>query len=266
MSLDPIRLFVGTSAQNEDLEAQMVLEHTARKYCSRPLEIVWMRQAAKGPWSGWACATGRTPFTHFRWGIPAVCDFTGRAIYTDVDFFFTADLAELWSQPIPRVGLVRNATGKLSTSAILFDCANARGHVPALDVLRGMRDPHGEMLKYFRSHPELLAPTAGNWDCPDLKGAMLGDPNLKAVHFTRIETQLHLKYAIPRLAKEGGRHWYTGEVFAHPNAELVAEYDRLYADALAAGYTLEQYRVAPFGDASRRDFTYKQHVGEKVAR
>jgi len=69
---EPIRLFVGVGANNEDLEAQAVLEYTARKHCSLPLDITWMRQAADGPWSGWACKTGRTPFTHFRWSIPSV--------------------------------------------------------------------------------------------------------------------------------------------------------------------------------------------------
>ena len=263
--MDPIRLFVGVSANNEDLEAQAVLEYTARKHCTVPLEITWMRQAASGPWSGWACSTGRTPFTHFRWSVPAVCDYQGKAIYTDVDFFFLADLAELWRQDIPGVGLVRNATGKLSTSCILFDCAHAKNHVLGLEQLRGLKDAHGTMLNYFRAHLGLLAATDGNWDCPDLKGYALDDPLVKAVHFTRIETQLHLKYAVPRLAAEGRRHWYDGEVFSHPNTDLVAHYDRLYAEAQAAGYTIERYRVKPFDKASRKDFTYKSHVGAKVS-
>lgn len=254
-----IRLFVGVGANNEDLEAQAVLEYTARRHCTQPLDITWMRQADRGPWSGWACRTGRTPFTHFRWSVPAVCDYRGRAIYTDVDFFFVADLAELWQQPIPNVALVRNATGKLSTSCILFDCAKARAHVPGLEALRKMPDAHGTILNYFRAHPELLAPTDGNWDCPDLGGTTLTDPKLKAVHFTRIETQLHLKHAIPRLAKEGGRHWYTGEIFPHARPELQAHYDHLLAEALAAGYTLDRYRVTPLAHAERKDFTYKHH-------
>jgi len=262
--MDPIRLFVGVGANNEDLEAQAVLEYTARKHCSQPLEIVWMRQASSGPWSGWACSTGRTPFTHFRWSVPDVCKYQGKAIYTDVDFFFVADLAELWNQPIPDVALVRNATGKLSTSCILFDCARARGHVPPVSALRQMPDAHGTVLNYFRANPGLLAATEGNWDCPDLKGWNLEDPRLKAVHFTRIETQLHLKYAIPRLAAEGRSHWYTGEVFAHPNGELVAHYDRLFVEAQAAGYSIDRYRVKPFDRAARKDFKYQHHVGSKL--
>ena len=257
----PIRLFVGTSANGEDYEAEAVLEYSARQHCSLPLEITWMRQAATGPWSGWACASGRTPFTHFRWSIPAVRGFKGRAIYTDVDFLFVGDLAELWAQPIPGVALVRNATGKLSTSCILFDCAHARGHVPSIDALRAMPDAHGTMLHYFRAHPELLAPCQGNWDCADLKGTSLADPSVKAVHYTRIETQLHLPYAKTRLAAQGRSHWYQGETFVHPHAELRAHFGRLLTDAKAAGYTEDRYRVQPFTGATRKDFRYASHVG-----
>lgn len=266
-AVSAIRLFVGTSANGEDYEAEAVLEYTARKHCSVPLEITWMRQAAKGPWSGWnSCKRGRTPFSAFRWSIPAVCGYQGTAIYTDVDFFFIADLAELWTQPIPHVGLVRNATGKLSTSCILFDCAAAKGHVPDLPVLRRMGDAHSEILAYFRTHTALLDRFAGNWDCShfckDTKGHYaLDDPSIKAIHYTRIESQLHLKHAIPRLRAQGRSHWYTGDVFPHAHSELQALFDRLLVDAKAAGYTEDRYRDTGFVAATRRDFTYKHHVG-----
>lgn len=267
---DTIRLFVGADGTNSDLESQAVLEYTARKHCSLPLDIVWMQQASKGPWSGWQCATGRTPFTHFRWGIPAACGFKGRAIYTDSDFFFLADLAELWNQPIPRVALVRNPTGKLSTSAIVFDCSRAKGHVPDLDALGQMSDAHGKMLHYFRAHPELLSATDGNWDCADfekskdLEKPRLDDPRIKAIHYTRMEQQLHLKHAIPRLKAEGREHWYAGAIFQHPRQDLQVLFDRLLIEATAAGYGIENYRVKPFDGAERKDFKYTTHVGTKV--
>ena len=42
--IEPIRIFVGTSANNEDAEAEMVLEYTLRKNTTHPLDITWMRQ------------------------------------------------------------------------------------------------------------------------------------------------------------------------------------------------------------------------------
>jgi hypothetical protein len=39
-----IRLFIGTSANGEDADAEMVYEHSLRKNCSVPIDITWMRQ------------------------------------------------------------------------------------------------------------------------------------------------------------------------------------------------------------------------------
>lgn len=259
---DAIRLFVGTSANGEDYEAEAVLEYSARKHCTLPLNITWMRQAKSGPYAGWqSCKHNRTPFTSFRWSVPVVCGYAGRGLYVDVDFLFVADLAQLWGQPIPHVALVRNATGKVSTSCILFDCAKANGHVPGLDKLRQMPNAHDVLFNYFRTHSELLDPCDGNWDCGDLRGYELGDPHVRAIHYTRIEHQLHLTHAIKRLKAEGRSHWYTGPVFPHPRPELQALFDQLLNEAQAAGYTPDRYRVDGFTGAMRKAFTYRHHVG-----
>ncbi len=270
---EPIRLFVGTSANGQDAEAEMVLEFTARKHCSLPLDITWMRQAASGPYSGWASsANNRTPFSSFRWSPPAVCGYQGRAIYTDVDFFFLADLAELWAQDIPgdRIMAMKGPDGKLSNSAcILFDCAKCKGHLPDLKHLKAMPDAHEQMLAYLRPRKDqLIQGLEGDWNCKAYEKLSQAKPippldlsKAKAYHFTRIEHQLHLHYAIPRLKTARQSHWYTGPVSAHPHQELVAFYDGLYRDALDAGYTVDQYRVESFAGATRNAFTYKQHRG-----
>lgn len=251
----PIRLFVGCAA-GFDAESQAVLEYTVRSLTARPVAIEWMFQAKKGPWSGWNTARWRTPFTGYRWGIPAACGYQGKAIYMDSDFIVRADIGELWDQEVPGVGLVRNATGKLTTSCILFDCAKAQGHIPSLEALRPMPDAHGAMLAYFRARPSLLAPFAGDWDCIDLKGYdALDDPRIKAIHYSRIETQLHLKHAVARLAAEGRSHWYTGPVGPHWRQDLVALFDRLLEEAIAAGYTLDRYSTG-IGSVRRSNFVY----------
>jgi hypothetical protein len=265
-----IRLFVGCDGTNSDLESQAVLEYSVRKHASEPVEIAWMQQAKSGPWSGWRCNTGRTPFTHFRWGIPSACKYEGRAIYCDSDFLFLADIAELWHQPIPNVGLVRNPTGKLSTSCILFDCAKAKGHVPTIDQLRLLPDAHSTVLNYFRTHIGLLTAFEGNWDCADFEKdvkqkSRLDDPRIKAIHYTRMEQQLHLKHALPRLKAEGRQHWYTAPVFDHPRQDLQALFDRYYAEAQASGYTVDRYRVGMAGKSERKAFAYSTHIGKAVA-
>lgn len=256
--MTPIRLFVGTDGTNCDLESQMVLEYSVRKHVSQPVEILWMQQAATGPYAGWQCGSGRTPFTHFRWSIPAMCGYEGRGIYTDSDFIFMADIAELWTQPIPGVLLAKvGKKGLHKTCCMVFDCAKAKGHVPDLDTLRKMPDPQGTMFKYFAERPELFSGFAGDWNAIDLKGYETAqDPRIKAIHYSRMEMQPQLKYAVPRLQREGKSHWYTGPIGPHERPELIALFDTLYHEALSAGYTLDHYRVQPFAGATRKNFTY----------
>lgn len=261
---DTIRLFVGTSPGGEDYEAEAVLAYTAYQHASLPLEITWMRQSKSGPYSGWKCGSGRTPFSHFRWSIPAMCGYQGRAIYTDVDFLVMADLAELWQQPVPGVLLAKTSRkpgGKIKTCCMLFECATARGHVPEIDALRRLPDPQGTLSKYFQGHPDLVAPYDGDWNAIDLGGYALGDPRVKAIHYSRMEHQLHLRHAAARLAQQGRRHWYTGPTFAHPRPELQALFDDLLADAQSAGFTYESFRYGAGVQVERRDFTYRQHRG-----
>lgn len=257
-----IRIFIGADGGNCDLESQMVLDYTIRKYASEPVDITWMQQANKGPFSGWNMKSARTPFTHYRWAPPAVCNYEGRAIYMDVDFIVRADIAELWHQPIPNVMLLKDCTGKLSTSCILFDCAKSKGHVPDLDRMRRMPDANGDVTKYFREHKELVSMFSGAWNCIDGGGFKdVNDPAIKAIHYSRIETQPQLRYALPRLKKEGKAHWYTGEVRTHWRQDLLDLFDAEYRAAMAAGCSIEDYRVVNGVVAQRKNFAYKHHMG-----
>ena len=68
MSEERIKLFVGTAPNGEDAESQMVLEYTARKHCSMPIDIVWMKHS-NDPMdfrAGWKSTTWATPFSGFR--------------------------------------------------------------------------------------------------------------------------------------------------------------------------------------------------------
>lgn len=266
---EALNLYVGVSAQNEDLEAQMVLEYSARKRCSAPLNIHWMRQG-DDIWAGWRSSEqGRTPFSAFRWGIPAAREFKGRACYSDSDFIFMADLAELFNQPIPNVLLARKSNkphGKIKTCCTLFDCEKAMAHIPGLDSLRSMPDPQGHFSNYFKANDQLVDRWDGDWNAIDLGGYDSPfDPRVKAIHYSRIETQPVLKYAIPRLKAEGKAHWYTGEVRTHERQDLIDLFDSLYHEALAAGYSPEQYRVASYAGQKKRNFTYSHHRGVPAA-
>ena len=93
--MEHIKLFVGCAPNGEDAESQMVLEYTAKKHSSMAVEITWMKHEKEGFWSGWESQTWATPFSGFRWGIPAACKGKGQAIYMDSDMIIIGDLAEL---------------------------------------------------------------------------------------------------------------------------------------------------------------------------
>lgn len=263
---ETIRLFIGTSPCGEDYEAEAVAAYTAQKFASLPIEITWMRQAKNGPYAGWrSCAAGVTPFSGFRWSPPAMCGFEGRAIYADVDFIFHADLAELWREAIPGVIVTKRPKpgGKLKTCCTLFDNAKAKEHIADLEGLKRMADPQGYYCNYFKDRPALASHYAsGNWNAHDTFD--LSAPSIKATHYTRIETQLHLPHAIARLKAQGKQHWYRGEVFKHPNAALQAHFDAMLLEAQAAGLTYESFQYGSGVEISRRNFTYGHHKGTEA--
>lgn len=261
MASEVVRVFVGCSPNGEDAESQAVLEYTLRKHASLPVEITWMRLSRDpaSPFSGWKTDWWSTPFTPFRLLVPSLCGFEGRAIYVDSDFIFMADIAELWSQEFkPGKCVMAKQEGNAKKLCIsLWDCAEAKSLAPgkryedATDVQIAQLGLAGS-VQAFR----------GNWNCIDGENyASLGHKQIRAIHYSLESTQPHLRYAIPRLAKAGRKHWFDGQTRTHWRADLIRLFDRLYADALLAGYTLEQYMPEePFVDykiASHQN--YREH-------
>lgn len=258
---DTIRVFAGTSPNGEDYEAEAVFAFSLAKHSSSQIDVTWMRQAKTGPYSGWSGGKRSiTPFSGFRWSCPAMCGFEGRSLYADVDVIWFHDASELWNQEIPGVLVCKKSNkphGKLKTCVTLFDNAKAKGHVPPLDQLKAMADPQGTLSKYFMIKDHLASNyESGSWNVFDLAGYELDDPRVKAVHYTRLEHQLHLKHAIPRLKAQGKQHWYTGPVGPHPRPELQARFDELLEGAKAAGFTYESFGYGSGVEISRRNFTY----------
>lgn len=90
-----IKIFVGTSQNGEDAVAEKTLEYSLRKHSSEELEVIFMRNndSYMGHFNN---STWATPFTNLRWTIPEYCNFTGRAIYMDVDQLNLKDISELY--------------------------------------------------------------------------------------------------------------------------------------------------------------------------
>ena len=103
MSLEPIKIFIGTSSSEENARIESAHEHSLRANCRREISIEWLRNTGNVDpfWKGWNDTEWDTSYSGFRWGIPEHCNFKGRAIYMDVGVFSTKDISYLHDLPIP---------------------------------------------------------------------------------------------------------------------------------------------------------------------
>jgi hypothetical protein len=261
MTADPVKIFVGCPASNEDLECQAVLEYSIRKNTTRDVAITWM-MLSRDPNSfwysdpqarkGWNTKTWATPFSPLRWGIPAACNYEGRAIYMDSDQIAMADMGELWDQSFPagKSVLAKGLPSDMISCVMLFDCAGIRKHLPPIEELKTVKGRYRDVRRDVKS---VAANYRGNWNCRDGEGyKSIFDPDIKVLHYTKIPTQPNHKHARARLKAEGKSHWYPGPDLPHERPEFNELFDRLLKEAIAAGYPPERYRVSPeFGDYGR---------------
>ena len=247
--MEPIRIFVGCSANGEDAEMAAMLEYTLRHYASEPLELHWMMLSKDpiSPWysdpsknAGWNTQLWATPFSVFRWAVPHVCNYEGKAIYMDVDMIARADIAELWNQHIP-LGKAMLWKDEKHSCVMLFDCAAMKGVMPAFEQ---MRRKHGGYSVYRDVNARPAANRfIGDWNCLDGGSyPSLNDPNIKIIHFTRVETQPHLKWALPRLKAAGMQHWNRqAQGLPHARKDVQPLVNQIWKEAQEAGYTAEKY-------------------------
>jgi hypothetical protein len=252
-----IRIFVGTSANDEDLEAQAVYEYSLRKHHpADDLDITWMR-LSRDPTSfwysdpekreGWDTKTWATPFSALRWGIPAACGYEGRAIYTDPDMIVMDDIEKLWNEDFRGKAIVAHH-GVFCT--MLMDCAALKSILPPIDEIK-YRGAYRTIRRTISDH---VAPfQSGDWNRRDvdIDKFDIYDPDAKILHYTTIPTQPTHKHAKARLSAEGRPHWYSGQSRAHPRPEFAEIFDVMLREAVRTGYTLDKYRVPAFGDYRR---------------
>lgn len=248
---DRIQLYVGTAPNNTDLEAQMVLEYSARKYCSIPIDIHWMclTNDTNSFWHGWETPTWPTPFSGYRWGIPAACDYKGKAIYCDHDFIFLDDLAKLWNQEFEpgKIAMVKGGSEGWRTCIMMWNNEEAKNHLPPIDRMKSNLFGHRRLIGWLTSQNRHLCQFFdGSWNTVD--GENLSIEDIQGLHYSDMSSQLHAKLALARLKETGGEHWYNGVFNTHWRTDLVDLFNRYYKEALEAGYKLEDYYREEFVD------------------
>jgi hypothetical protein len=93
---ESMRVYCGTDPSQD--VATKVLEFTFRKHASGPVEFFPMRRLDV-PLPKDEKNRPRTAFSFFRFCIPKLAGYRGRAMYVDADMQVFADVAELWRLP-----------------------------------------------------------------------------------------------------------------------------------------------------------------------
>jgi len=222
-----IRIFIGTSPNGEDAEAEMVLEYTLRKHSSQPLDITWMRQSKDSRsiwhcgWRGWNSRSWATPFTGFRWAIPEACNFEGKAIYMDADMVNLHDISQLFNVDFSSDKAIKARTGHrwdYEFCVMLMDCAKLKSVIPPLKALRKLngnfRSVHERLLK-----ADMIESLDPRWNCLD--GEDLAVEDIWHLHFTKMASQ------------PWKPSWFTGITEAHSRPEIADLWFKYKAEAIA---------------------------------
>ena len=226
--IEPIRIFIGTSANNEDSEAEMVLEYTLKKNSSLPIEITWMRQTRDGSgsiWGQWETQRWSTPFSGFRWAIPEACGFTGRAIYMDVDMLNLKDIAELYAidlQGKPMAARRGKRFGGHEFCVIVMDCEKLGDLMMPVSRMKTNRDAHHRYISMFSGDDQFVAEMDPRWNCHDGDGRTIDD--IWHLHYTEMSTQ------------PWQPAWFTGKTKEHPRQDLVKLWHDTRAEAVLNGW------------------------------
>ena len=157
---EPVRIFIGTEPAQH--RAERVLLWSILKQCDarRRYEIYLMKDL-----KGFDRALWKTGFTAYRYGIPEMAGFNGRAIYNDVDQIYLADPAKLHDLDMQEKGVL--AVESRDTSVMLMDCGLLDG-VWNIDTLNTEPQAkiHTPMLKRVRAK-SLIGDLPGCWNSRD---------------------------------------------------------------------------------------------------
>lgn len=268
-----IKVFVGCAANGEDIESQIVLEHSMRRHCSYDIDIIWMKLSRnqESPFGNWRSDLWATPFSGFRWAVPELCGFEGRAIYVDSDIIVKDDIAKLWNVPIDlgKIVVAKGGSDGWRFCVSLWDCAAAKQYIPSIKDMKLDTTAHQKMVNLLSSSKGmgLVQPFSnGNWNCIDGEDYRnINDPDIKILHYSSEAHQPQLRHCVDRLAASGMKHWFDGNIKQHWRPEIEMLFDRELDEAYKQGYSIESYEPEILYGAyvKRSQKNYRSHAWAK---
>ena len=175
-SLAPVRIFLGSETAQYRAERVFIYSVEKLRNPQRRYEIYLMKDLP-----GFDTRKWRTNFTLYRFAIPEFANFSGRAIYNDVDQIYLADPALLFDADMAGSGYMSVAHN--DTSVMLIDCAKMGDYWNLASATTGTK----------KSLHEAVQQLANGWRACD-KGWNTRDcehplDEIKCLHYTALHTQ-----------------------------------------------------------------------------
>jgi hypothetical protein len=222
-----VRVFIGSGEAS--LLERRVAVYSLRKHTGRDLDIYVFNgthnavelndgEPFAAPMSLRVKYRNVTEFSLYRYLIPEICGYEGRAIYIDSDTICLTDIGELFDAPMGDAHFLAKSEaydgGLWGLSVMLIDCGTCRFDLEAVvkemdEGLYTMSDFSCMSPAFLSRHPYRIGELDPRWNSFDR-----ADGETKLIHYTNLYTQ----------------PWkYTG----HPHGGLWFEY---LAEARANGY------------------------------
>lgn len=176
---EPVRIFIGTEPAQHRAERVLLWSVAKQRDPSRRYEVYLMTNL-----TGFDRRVWKTGFTSYRYAIPELAGFHGRAIYNDVDQIYLADPALLQDLDMNGAGVL--AVDSRDTSVMLLDCGLLADTWTINDIHDSLEGKiHTTMLKKVRAKG-LIADLPGCWNSRDHEY----DSNSSCLlHYTILHTQ-----------------------------------------------------------------------------
>lgn len=198
---DPVRVFIGSGEAS--LLERKTLIHSIRKNSQRDLDI-WVYNGTHNsierndepPYLASLPLhlkyRNYTEFSLYRYMIPELCNFEGKAIYLDSDMICLGDIGELFDTPTNGndfLAISAYAGEEWGTSVMLIDCSQCRFDLEQIfkEIDEGLYSyfEFSRMSPKFRQHhPYKIGELDPNWNVFDRR-----DENTKLIHYTELLTQ-----------------------------------------------------------------------------
>lgn len=199
----PIRIFIGSGEAS--LLERKTLIHSLRAHTSRPLDIHVFNGTHDALERGdeppvrlnmplGVKYRNYTEFSNYRWMIPELCGYRGRAIFLDSDMVCLADIGDLFDADMGGCDMLAKAEAykgdrSWGMSNILFDCEKCR--FPLEDIFREVdagqytnTDFQQMTPAFLTRRPYRIGPLDPAWNSFDVR-----DAGTKLIHYTNLRTQ-----------------------------------------------------------------------------